>query len=265
MRTNINAIVTNCTVFGFGQDRVVSSWNDVRALTLRSILHLARQQTCPRLVARAQAPRHYAVVAGAVLMAGQMCLAIMGPQWQPVRHMSPVARHGLKRTTSPSEHPDEPAKPAEECGLAFASCRDVSSDHLAVDAICAVAFAFTSGRESWNYQEITTEPTEFSLVLAAQDGDREAFGQLAQRYERAVYATALRRLGNHAEAQEVCQEVLVRAMQKISQLREPAGVRLVVAGRDQSDGDQPGRAQAVGHRDRARRRWPRPASKRKRR
>ncbi len=70
-------------------------------------------------------------------------------------------------------------------------------------------------------QEATIEPTETSLVLAAQQGDRDAFGQLAQRYERAVYGTALRRLGNHAEAQEVCQEVLVRAMQKISQLREP--------------------------------------------
>ncbi len=70
-------------------------------------------------------------------------------------------------------------------------------------------------------QEIETEPTELSLVLAARQGDRQAFGQLAKRYERAVYATAIRRLGNHAEAQEVCQEVLVRAMQKISQLREP--------------------------------------------
>ncbi len=65
------------------------------------------------------------------------------------------------------------------------------------------------------------EETEVSLVRAAQQGDREAFGELARRYERAVYATALRRLGNHAEAQEVCQEVLVRAMQKIAQLREP--------------------------------------------
>ena len=66
-----------------------------------------------------------------------------------------------------------------------------------------------------------TEPSEYQLVLASQEGNREAFGQLAQRYERSVYATALRRLGNHAEAQEVCQEVLVRAMQKIGQLREP--------------------------------------------
>ncbi len=70
-------------------------------------------------------------------------------------------------------------------------------------------------------EALIEEPTEYSLVLAAQEGDREAFGQLAKRYERAVYATALRRLNNHAEAQEVCQEVLMRAMQKISQLREP--------------------------------------------
>jgi RNA polymerase sigma-70 factor (ECF subfamily) len=70
--------------------------------------------------------------------------------------------------------------------------------------------------------EITSEESETSLVLAAQEGDREAFGELARRYERSVYATALRRLNNHAEAQEVCQEVLVRAMQKIGQLREPA-------------------------------------------
>jgi RNA polymerase sigma-70 factor (ECF subfamily) len=70
-------------------------------------------------------------------------------------------------------------------------------------------------------QESATEPTELSLVIAARNGDREAFGQLAERYQRAVYATALRRLNNHAEAQEVCQEVFVRAMQKIAQLREP--------------------------------------------
>ena len=37
-----------------------------------------------------------------------------------------------------------------------------------------------------------------------------------------VYAIALRRLGNHSEAQELCQEVLVKAMQKIEQLKVPA-------------------------------------------
>lgn len=71
--------------------------------------------------------------------------------------------------------------------------------------------------------ETSEEPTSLEfLVTAAQAGDREAFGELAARYERMVYAIALRRLGDHAEAQELCQEVLVKAMQKIDQLKVPA-------------------------------------------
>jgi RNA polymerase sigma-70 factor (ECF subfamily) len=72
-----------------------------------------------------------------------------------------------------------------------------------------------------NALEEATEESVSSLVVAAQQGDREAFGRLAQRYERAVYATAYRRLNNHSEAQEVAQEVFVKAMQKLSQLRQP--------------------------------------------
>lgn len=60
-----------------------------------------------------------------------------------------------------------------------------------------------------------------SLVDAAQEGDREAFGQLVDRFGRAVYHLVLRRLGNHAEAQEVCQEVFLQAMRKIGQLQDP--------------------------------------------
>ena len=59
------------------------------------------------------------------------------------------------------------------------------------------------------------------LVHRAQAGDRAAFGELFRRYERAVMATALRRLGNEAEAQELCQEVFVQALRKLHQLREP--------------------------------------------
>ncbi len=65
------------------------------------------------------------------------------------------------------------------------------------------------------------ETSELELVLAAQQGDREAFGRLVERYDRAVYVTALRRLGNHAEAQELTQEVFVKAMERIDQLRQP--------------------------------------------
>ena len=59
------------------------------------------------------------------------------------------------------------------------------------------------------------------LVVAAQDGDREAFGELFERFERQVFAIALRRLGNFCEAQELCQDVFVQAMQKLDQLRVP--------------------------------------------
>lgn len=71
--------------------------------------------------------------------------------------------------------------------------------------------------------EIEDESTTLEfLVEAAQAGDRDAFGELASRFEPMVYAIAIRRLGDHSEAQELCQEVLVKAMQKIEQLKVPA-------------------------------------------
>lgn len=59
------------------------------------------------------------------------------------------------------------------------------------------------------------------LVRAAQAGHREAFDTLFRRYERAVFLAVLRQIGNEAEAQEVCQEALIRAMRKIGQLDNP--------------------------------------------
>jgi len=60
------------------------------------------------------------------------------------------------------------------------------------------------------------------LVRAAQGGDRQAFGELVERYQQAVFAMALRRLGNYAEAQELSQEVFLKAMEKLGQLKSPA-------------------------------------------
>lgn len=59
------------------------------------------------------------------------------------------------------------------------------------------------------------------LVRASQAGDREAFGELFERFQPTVYAIALRRLRDHADAQELCQDVFVQAMLKIEQLRTP--------------------------------------------
>jgi RNA polymerase sigma-70 factor (ECF subfamily) len=59
------------------------------------------------------------------------------------------------------------------------------------------------------------------LVDKAKNGDREAFGELAVRFEKSVYAMALTRVRNPSEAQELAQEVFVHAMRKIAQLRDP--------------------------------------------
>lgn len=59
------------------------------------------------------------------------------------------------------------------------------------------------------------------LVIDAQTGDREAFGDLFQRYEAMILVIATRKLGNAADAQELCQDVFVQAMLKLPQLRVP--------------------------------------------
>ena len=64
--------------------------------------------------------------------------------------------------------------------------------------------------------------TTADLVLAAQDGDNDAFGELVSRFERMVQAVCFQRLRNHAEAQEAAQEVFIKALQKLGQLKDPA-------------------------------------------
>ena len=72
--------------------------------------------------------------------------------------------------------------------------------------------------------EITTETTTTELVYCAQAGDRAAQGELVRRYEGTVFAIALRRLRNYAEAQELAQEVFIQMLRKLDQLREPAAL-----------------------------------------
>lgn len=69
--------------------------------------------------------------------------------------------------------------------------------------------------------ETTERDSLTPLVQAAQRGDRAALDELFHRYHRAVYGVIFRRLGNHAEAQELCQEVFIQAMRKIHQLHNP--------------------------------------------
>lgn len=60
------------------------------------------------------------------------------------------------------------------------------------------------------------------LVTDALAGDRNALGELFERFRPAVLAIVRRRVADDADAQEICQEVFVKAMRKLPQLREPA-------------------------------------------
>jgi RNA polymerase sigma-70 factor, ECF subfamily len=68
----------------------------------------------------------------------------------------------------------------------------------------------------------TLTNTVTNTVLRAQSGDREAFGALVEQFYSRVYAIVMQRLRNTAEADEVTQEVFLRAFRKLSQLNEPA-------------------------------------------
>jgi len=59
------------------------------------------------------------------------------------------------------------------------------------------------------------------VVRRAQEGDREAFGELVEQFQPTVYAIALRRLGNPSDALEMTQEIFLHVLQRIRQLREP--------------------------------------------
>jgi RNA polymerase sigma-70 factor (ECF subfamily) len=87
-----------------------------------------------------------------------------------------------------------------------------------------LSWLFLRGNEIMTTQYAATFKCDTPLaqtVRAAQAGDRQAFGRLVEDFQRAVYAAAFRRLGNHAEAQELCQDVFLQAMRKIDQLQDP--------------------------------------------
>jgi len=61
---------------------------------------------------------------------------------------------------------------------------------------------------------------DVTLIAQTLLGDRDAFGILVRRYETAVYALALPRVGSAAVAQEIAQDVFVAAYRKLDQLKD---------------------------------------------
>jgi len=65
------------------------------------------------------------------------------------------------------------------------------------------------------------QASEWSLVRRAQEGDRSSFEQLYRMHAGSVYALCLRLSRKPQEAEEMTQEVFVRAWEKLERFRSP--------------------------------------------
>src|SRR5215470_5521540 len=61
-----------------------------------------------------------------------------------------------------------------------------------------------------------------SLVRAAQDGDKDALGQVVMRFQDMAYASAYATVGDPGLAQDIAQEAFLDAYLNLSKLRDPA-------------------------------------------
>lgn len=59
------------------------------------------------------------------------------------------------------------------------------------------------------------------LIRQAQAGDTAAFAELISTYKQRIYGTAYRMTGRHQEVEDIGQEVMLRLVASISQLRNP--------------------------------------------
>ncbi|HYH80101.1 MAG TPA: sigma-70 family RNA polymerase sigma factor [Longimicrobium sp.] len=66
-----------------------------------------------------------------------------------------------------------------------------------------------------------TGETDAQLVARVRRGDRAAAGALAERYLRACRAVALAVTGDPSDADDVCQDAFVSAMERIDACRQP--------------------------------------------
>lgn len=66
------------------------------------------------------------------------------------------------------------------------------------------------------------ERTDTELVELARQGDKDAFGLLAQRYQMTARRFAIRLVGKEDSAQELAQEAMLQAYLSLDRLRDPA-------------------------------------------
>jgi RNA polymerase sigma-70 factor (ECF subfamily) len=68
---------------------------------------------------------------------------------------------------------------------------------------------------------VATEATDAELVSLCRGGDAAAFDALVRRHYRAAYAVAVAVMRNTMDAEDVCQDALMRALERLEECREP--------------------------------------------
>jgi RNA polymerase sigma-70 factor (ECF subfamily) len=63
--------------------------------------------------------------------------------------------------------------------------------------------------------------TDSRLVARARAGDARAFEELVRRHLRSAHAAALGVLGHEADAEDVCQDAFLTALEKLDECRDP--------------------------------------------
>ncbi|MFH1351979.1 MAG: sigma-70 family RNA polymerase sigma factor [bacterium] len=67
------------------------------------------------------------------------------------------------------------------------------------------------------------KPKDSEIVLKAQKGNRQAFGDLVKKYERKIYALTYRIMGNRDDASDALQETFLQAYKKIGTFEGKSG------------------------------------------
>lgn len=70
-----------------------------------------------------------------------------------------------------------------------------------------------------------SDPSDFELMERIAQGDQEAFRALVERYQREVYGTITRMLGDPTEAEDVAQQVFLRVYHAAPRYRPTAQFR----------------------------------------
>jgi RNA polymerase sigma-70 factor (ECF subfamily) len=78
---------------------------------------------------------------------------------------------------------------------------------------------FLIARSSSLASEASPGAADAALVRAARAGDRDAFGRLVRTHLRAAHAAALAVVGNSSDAEDVCQDAFLTALERLDDCR----------------------------------------------